>query len=108
MPGFYLPSENEYDPFTDDFVPPALSKERKYKHFDLPLVDRELTFDFSREDEPHRFLPLLGFTELARRYFRVKDGNGVWKRDDNGSFVREGRLKTRPIRFAGHEDAAYL
>lgn len=96
MPGFYLPSENEFDPSTDDFVLPAMSKERKYKHFDLPLVDRELAFDFSREDEPHRFLPLLGFTDVARRYVRKASGQ------------REVKVKERPIRFAGHEDAAYL
>ncbi|ARO16024.1 RNA-directed DNA polymerase (Reverse transcriptase) (plasmid) [Ketogulonicigenium robustum] len=96
MPGFYLPSENEFDPSTDDFVLPAISKERKYKHFDLPLVDRELSFDFSVEDKPHRFLPLLGFTDVNRRYVRNKDG------------AREVKVKERPIRFASHEDAAYL
>ncbi len=37
MPGFYLPSENEFDPSTDDFVLPVVSKERRSKHFDLPL-----------------------------------------------------------------------
>lgn len=96
MPGFYQPSENEFDPSTDDFVLTALSKERKYKHFDLPLVDRELAFDFSREDQPHRFLPLLGFTDVARRYVRKASGD------------REVKVKERPIRFAGHKDAAYL
>jgi RNA-directed DNA polymerase len=96
MPGFYLPSENEFDPYNDDFVLPALSKERKYKHFDLPLPTRELFFDFSREDKPHRFLPLLGFTDVARRYVRAATG------------LREVKLKERPIRFAGHEDSAYL
>ena len=94
MPGFYLPSENEFDPSTDDFVLPAISRERKYKHFDLPLVDREQAYDFSREDEPHRFLPLLGFTDLTRRYVR------------NASGGREIKVKERPIRFAGHQDAA--
>jgi RNA-directed DNA polymerase len=96
MPGFYLPSEDEFDPSTDEFVLPALSKERKYKHFDLPLIDRKLASDFSREDEPHRFLPLLGFTDVTRRYVR------------NASGDREVKKKERPIRFAGHEDAAYL
>lgn len=96
MPGFYLPSENEFDPTTDDFVLPAISKERKYKHFDLPLVDQEQAYDFSREDEPHRFLPLLGFTDLIRRYVR------------NASGGREIKIKERPIRFAGRQDAAYL
>jgi len=96
MPGFYLPSENEFDPSTDDFVPLAMSKERKYKHFDLPLADRKMTFDFSREDEPHRFLPLLGFTDVVRKYVRNTSGD------------REIKVKSRPIRFAGHADAAYL
>ncbi|MTD99004.1 hypothetical protein GIY56_01735 [Paracoccus sp. YIM 132242] len=96
MPGFYLPSENEFDPSTDDFVLPAISKERRYKHFDLPLVNRELVFDFSHEDEPHRFLPLLGFTDVARKYVINETGS------------REIKVKERPIRFAGHEDAAYL
>ena len=54
MPGFYLPSENEFDPSTDDFVLPIVSKERKYKHFDLPLracslrLDGELIVDAGR------------------------------------------------------------
>lgn len=98
MPGFYLPSENEFDPSTDDFIEPTLSKERRYQHFDLPLpeVDRKLSIDFSDEIKPHRFLPLLGFTAEARRY--VRDGTGV----------RRVKVKQRPIRFAGHADAAYL
>lgn len=98
MPGFYLPSENEFDPSTDDFVLPVVTKERKYRHFDLPLRkgDRECVIDFSREDEKHRFLPLLGFTDVARRYMR------------NASGVPEIKVKERPIRFAGHADAAYL
>lgn len=110
MPGFYLPSENEFDPSTDDFVLPFVSKERKYKHFDLPLreSEREQVIDFSREDEPHRFLPLLGYTDLARRYIRQKDDNGEWLRDAQGKFVRTEKKKPRPIRFAGHADAAYL
>lgn len=98
MPGFYLPSENEYDPATDDFVLPVVSKERRYRHFDLPLreSERELAIDFAHEDEPHRFLPLLGFTDEARRYVRKASG------------VREIKVKERPIRFAGHADAAYV
>lgn len=108
MPGLYLPSENEFDPSTQDFIIPVLSKERRYKHFDLPLIDRKQVLDFSREDERHRFLPLLGFTDLARQFVRVKDRDGSWKRDGNGDFVREEKLKPRPIRFASHEDAAYL
>lgn len=110
MPGFYLPSENEFDPSTDDFVLPAVSKERKYKHFDLPLreSERELMIDFTRDDENHRFLPLLGFTDLARRFVRIKDANGDWKRNAKGDYIREEKPKPRPIRFAGHGDAAYL
>jgi RNA-directed DNA polymerase len=98
MPGFYLPSEDEFDPSSDDFVLPAVSKERKYKHFDLPLneADREQVIDFSEAGEPRRFLPLLGFTDEARRYVR------------NASGVHEVKIKERPIRFAGHADAAYL
>ena len=98
MPGFYLPSEDEFDPSTDDFVHSAVSKERKYKHFDLPLdvAEREQVIDFSKAGEPHRFLPLLGFTDEARRYVR------------NASGVHEIKIKERPIRFAGHADAAFL
>ena len=110
MPGFYLPSEDEFDPSIDDFVPVAVSKERRYKHFDLPLSsdDRKLNIDYTLEAKPHRFWPLLGFTNLTRRYVREKDTNGDWLRDANGSFVRSVVEKPRPIRFAGHEDAAYL
>lgn len=98
MPGFYLPSEDEFDPSTDDFVLPVVSKERKYKHFDLPLkgADREQVIDFSAERRPHRFLPLIGFTDETRRYVRSASG------------VNEIKIKKRPIRFASHADAAYL
>ncbi|RYH00842.1 hypothetical protein EU805_16680 [Salipiger sp. IMCC34102] len=96
MPGFYMPSENEFDPSTDDFMLRAVSKERRYKHFDLPPTGRELAIDFSGQDNPHRFLPLLGFTDIRRMYLRDASGNGKKK------------IKKRPIRFAGHEDAAYL
>jgi len=98
VPGFYLPSENEFDPSTDDFVLPFVLKKRRYKHFDLPLreSEREQVIDFSREHKPHRFLPLLGYTDKARRYVR------------NGAGDRERKVKERPIRFAGHADAAYL
>ncbi|MEY8827046.1 hypothetical protein AB9K34_01245 [Sedimentitalea sp. XS_ASV28] len=110
MPGFYLPTENEFDPSTDDFVLPAISKERRYKHFDLPLPEseRELAIDFTQELEPHRFLPMLGFTDLARRYTRQKGADGKWLRDADGNFIRKVKEKPRPIRFAGHADAAYL
>ena len=98
MPGFYLPSEEEYDPSMDDFVLTSVSKERRYQHFDLPLPDAErtLTIDFSTETKPHRFLPLLGFTDQVRKYVRSVGGS------------REIKLKERPIRFASHADAAYL
>ncbi|QFS83667.1 Reverse transcriptase (RNA-dependent DNA polymerase) [Roseivivax sp. THAF40] len=110
MPGFYLPTENEFDPSTDDFVLPAISKERRYKHFDLPLpeTERELAIDFTQELEPHRFLPMLGFTDLARRYIRQKGADGKWLRGADGNFIRKVKDKPRPIRFAGHADAAYL
>lgn len=110
MPGFYLPSENEFDPSSDDFILRSTSKERQYKHFDLRLreSDREREFDFSKETKAHRFWPLLGFVDLTRRYVRIKDGDGNWKRDANGNIVKEVVEKPRPIRFAGHEDAAYL
>lgn len=110
MPGFYLPTENEFDPSTDDFVLTAVSKERRYKHFDLPLPEseRELTIDFTKVGQPHRFLPMLGFTDIARRFIRQKDGNGDWLRDAQGKFIRKVKEKPRPIRFASHADAAYL
>ncbi|ABG31827.1 hypothetical protein CEP88_01245 [Roseobacter denitrificans] len=110
MPGFYLPTEYEFDPSTDDFILKSMSKARSYKHFDLPLPEnrRERTIDFGSEIKPHRFWPLLGFTDLTRRYVRVKDADGNWLRDDKGKFVRKEKAKPRPIRFAGHEDAAYL
>lgn len=95
MPGFYLPSEDEYDPSIDDFVQPTVSKERRYKHFDLPLTGCDQVFDFAREDKPHRFWPLLGFTDETRQYVRKASS-------------REIKVKKRPIRFAGHADAAYL
>ena len=106
MPGFYLPSEDEFDPSTDDFVLTVLSKERRYKHFDLPLVNREQVFDFSKEDAPHRFLPLLGFNDLKRRFVRLKGENGEWLRNPGGAFIRVEKPKLRPIRFASHRDAA--
>lgn len=110
MLGFYLPSENDFNPSTDDFILRSISKERQYKHFDLPLRerDRELEIDFSQETKAHRFLPLLGFTDLARRYVRKKDDDGNWKKDANGDFEKKVVEKPRPIRFAGHKDAAYL
>lgn len=100
MPGFYLPSEDEFDPSSDDFVPPSITKERRYKHFDLPLTDearaRVYDFDFTTEKKAHRFLPMLGFTEETWRYVRTAPN------------IRKQKVKKRPIRFAGHADAAYL
>ncbi len=110
MPGFYLPSENEFDPSADDFVLRSISKERRYRHFDLPLRDafQEQGFDFSKEIEVHRFLPLIGYTDTTWRYIRIKDGDGSWKRGPDGKFERRVVKKSRPIRFASHRDAAYL
>lgn len=98
MPELYLPSEDDFDPSADDFVLPACSKERRYKHFDLPLSEaaRARQIDFNKEVKPHRFLPLLGFTDRVRRITR----------DEQGAVVPD--IKTRPIRFCGHLDAAYL
>lgn len=98
MPGFYQPSEEDFDPSIDDFVPVALSKERRYMHFDLPLDDdeRQLQNDFTSPSKPHRFWPLLGYNDVTRRFTRDKTGHRVESK------------KIRPIRFAGHEDAAYL
>ena len=98
MPGFYLPSDEEFDPETDDFVLHCLAKERQYRHFDLPLSDEDRIqkIDFSSKDARHRFLPLLGYTDITRKFVRDADGE------------RQEKIKKRPIRFAGHEDAAYL
>lgn len=97
MPGLDLPSENDLDPETDEFYHPFQAKARTYRHFDLPLSDqqRSMTRDFSTEEEKHRFLPLLGFTDIRRRVVR----------EGGKPRVKE---KPRPIRFAGHADSAYL
>lgn len=99
MSGFYLSSENEFDPSREDFVHPSVSKERRYRHFDLPLPEalRAQTIDFRHESGPRRFYPMLGFTEVTRRV----------KRNANGTLERK-KPKERPIRFSGHADAAYL
>ena len=99
MSGFYLPSEDEFDPSRDAFVHPSVSKERRYRHFDLPLTEaqRAQTIDFGREGRPRRFLPMLGFTEVSRRVGRKVDKS-----------LDRKKPKERPIRFAGHADAAYL
>ncbi len=98
MPGFYLPTDEEFDPQTDDFILHCLAKERRYQHFDLPLSDeaRSQQIDFSSEVAPHRFLPLLGYTDITRKFVRDANGN------------RRAKIKKRPIRFAAHENAAYL
>lgn len=97
MSGFYLPSEDDFDPSIDDFPAPQLCKERRYKHFDLPLskAERE-SFNIRKITEAPRFFPLLGFTDKARRYGSDEEG------------VRKITLKNRPIRFASHQEAAYL
>lgn len=99
MSGFYLPSENEFDPSRETFVHPSVSKERRYKHFDLPLSEaqRAQGVDFGQEGRAHRFLPLLGFTDVSRRVGRNPDKS-----------LDRKKPKERPIRFAGHSDAAYL
>jgi len=96
--GLYLPSEDDFNPLSDDFFDEFQTKERRYKHFDLPVdPDQKLEIpDFSQNDSPRRFWPLLGFTKLARRYIR------------NSSGEREIKNKERPIRFCSHSDAAYL
>jgi hypothetical protein len=96
MPGLYLPSEEEFDLATDDFVLEVLSKERRYKHFDLPHAEKPKIIEKLGANDAHRFLPLLGFTDETRRY--VKNSLGV----------REVKIKKRQIRFASHGDAAYL
>ena len=98
MPGLYLPSENEFDPSLEDFVIPALSKERQYSHFDLPLTDEERAakVDMSASARVHRFLPLLGYTDVTLSF----------KPDSKGK--KSQKKKERPIRFAGHRDSAYL
>ncbi|WP_298362434.1 antiviral reverse transcriptase Drt2 [uncultured Litoreibacter sp.] len=98
MPGFYLPSDQEFDHKSDDFIEPALSKERRYKHFDLPVASDATVpeFDPSSVGKPHRFLPLLGYTDLTRKYVRDEKSN------------RKIKIKKRPIRFASHSDASYL
>ena len=98
MSGFYLPSENNFDPSRDTFVHPSVSKERRYKHFDLPLSEarRVQAADFNRESSSRRFFPMLGFTDVTRRVKR------------NGAGALDRKIKLRPIRFAGHADAAYF
>ena len=97
MPGLDLPTEDDLDPETDDFYHSFQTKERTYTHFDLPLTpeQRSRGYDLDREEQTHRFLPLLGFTDIRRKV--------VW--DDGAYKVIE---KPRPIRFASHRDAAYL
>lgn len=97
MSGIYLPSEEEFDPESDDFIAPFVTKERRYLHFDLPLtkLEREKGYDFSRT-KAHRFWPLLGFNETVRRF--SIDESGLPKQ----------KVKIRPIKYASHADAAYL
>lgn len=99
MPGFYQLSEDDFDPQSNGLTPPVLAKERRYKHFDLPLTDeeRDLDIDFRAEQSPHRFWPMLGFDDITRRYKR-----------DPVTGKAKAVSKIRPIRFASHADAAYL
>ena len=106
MPGLDLPDLDEFDPETDDFVLEILTKERKYRHFDLPIPkeSRQMKVDFSPAAPKHRFLPLLGFTDEKRRV--VRDDKGVL----NVKKRPQPRIKKkpRPIRYASHADAAYF
>ena len=88
--------DDEFDPETDDFVHECQIKGRTYKHFDLPVREARREYDFSTEIRPHRFLPLLAFTDERRRV--VLDESGK----------QETKTKERPIKFASHEDSAYL
>lgn len=99
MPGFYQLSEDEFDYKFDDFTLPPLSKERRYKHFDLPLKkeEREIRSDFNSVPSNRRFWPLLGYNDTTLRFTRNPITN-----------TRTQSLKVRPIRFASHSDAAYL
>lgn len=98
MPGFYLPNEDEFDPNSDDFVSKCETSERNYKHFDLPLSDKERKkpYVLSANSPRHRFWPLLGYSKSTRKYLIGPDDEKIIKSKD------------RPIRFASHADAAYL
>lgn len=97
VPGQDLPSESDFNPETDDFFHVFEIGKRSYKHFDLPLpVGTRVQLDFSSVSKPHRFYPLLGFSDVKRRVHY--DAHGALKVVP----------KVRQIRFASHSDAAYL
>ena len=98
MPGSDLTEDDPFDPETDDFLHRSMIKKRRYRHFDDPIPDeiRNAGFALTAFDKKHRFRPLLGFTDETRRVFR----------DDDGKL--QTKIKPRPIRFASHQDAAYL
>lgn len=75
-----------------------MTKERNYRHFDdpLPNTERSKGFKLNQFAPTHRFLPLLGFTDEKRTVHR-----------DDGGKLRT-KIKPRPIRYAAHQDAAYL
>lgn len=72
MSGLYLPSENDFDPSTDYFFEKFLTKERNYLHFDSPMnaTHRMITEPLDENAPKHRFLPLLGYTDVARKIVR--------------------------------------
>ena len=96
MPGLHLPSENDFDPETDDFFIQCITRERRYLHFDRRLIGTTLSFNFRSDPPPTRFLPLLGFTDKRIRVYT----------DAVGTLCQ--KVKERSIRFAGHVDAAYF
>ena len=98
MPGPDLEDEDVFDIEADDFIALSMTKSRKYRHFDSPIDQTRLQAGFTlrNSDPTHRFLPLLGYTDQKRRVYR-----------DSDKRLRLNK-KPRPIRFASHEDAAYL
>lgn len=89
----YAP-EDEFDPLTDDFV----AKERKYRHFDLPLSQeqREQLRATGQSINSHAFWPLLAFSKIERRVKRDKAAGLVFSE------------KVREIKFGSHLDSAIL
>lgn len=89
----YAP-EDQFDPLTDDFV----AKERKYRHFDLPLSQqqREKLRVTGQLINSHAFWPLLAFSKVERRVKRDKTAGLVFSE------------KTREIKFGSHQDSAIL
>lgn len=98
MPGSDLTEDDPFDPETDDFLHRSMTKERRYRHFDDPIPDsiRKAGFALAAFGKKHQFRPLLGFTDEKRRVFRDNDGK------------LQTNTKPRPIRYASHQDAAYM